>query len=534
LDTVEFGFEWRQGRLHLHAEDLEAAPSETLTHWPALRPRDGQLPLPAAYRAAHTSLDRIALTSLLCFYPLLPPRLDLQLVFRYPVSAGMRDAMRAPSAFPRATVEAEGEAEPDLRMINGLRLHGCSPRLLRMLGLARAELRLLAVGTGWHAGALAPQGEAALAPQGSELMTAPALPWPALDALEFALGLQPQAQHDEEQLAACEVLREQLDGSTALLLQADAELPPATLAERLHRLHEHLEGRPLLLSAATGETLSAQRWEDAAHRAGLRLLAAGESPARALAAAWALMQRRAAVFCNREGDIAVPPRGAPEREPAWLSLGENCLPDRILQRHGLKSFSTPFSHGRSNIDYAQQMLQQRFAGLLDVAQLQDVDLGSEQVVRHRGYAQSAPLFEASVSQGFEFTHHNVIDDEEARQSYQRKAERLLQLRDERDVFFLYHHRAHAGTDLRQLVPRLEAFAQDFATAPRCCRILLMRQVIVAFPAQRRLVRRRLSPRVDDFAFHTTELWNGVEQPVFWAEVDDDLLALMLDPLRAWP
>ena len=36
----------------------------------------------------------------------------------------------------------------------------------------------------------------------------------------------------------------------------------------------------------------------------------------------------------------------------WLSLGENCLPDNVLQRHGRKTLSTVFSSGRSNIDYA--------------------------------------------------------------------------------------------------------------------------------------------------------------------------------------
>ena len=36
----------------------------------------------------------------------------------------------------------------------------------------------------------------------------------------------------------------------------------------------------------------------------------------------------------------------------YLSLGENCLPDGILKRYGLKSFSTPYSSARSNIQYA--------------------------------------------------------------------------------------------------------------------------------------------------------------------------------------
>ncbi|MCQ2587766.1 MAG: papain-like cysteine peptidase [Treponema sp.] len=32
-------------------------------------------------------------------------------------------------------------------------------------------------------------------------------------------------------------------------------------------------------------------------------------------------------------------------------MGENCLPDNILSRNDLKSFSSPFSYCRSNIEY---------------------------------------------------------------------------------------------------------------------------------------------------------------------------------------
>lgn len=38
----------------------------------------------------------------------------------------------------------------------------------------------------------------------------------------------------------------------------------------------------------------------------------------------------------------------------YLSLGENCLADDILKRYKLKSFSTPYSPTRSNIEYAIQ------------------------------------------------------------------------------------------------------------------------------------------------------------------------------------
>lgn len=34
-----------------------------------------------------------------------------------------------------------------------------------------------------------------------------------------------------------------------------------------------------------------------------------------------------------------------------LSFGENCFAERMLERHEQKSFATPYSWGRSNIEY---------------------------------------------------------------------------------------------------------------------------------------------------------------------------------------
>lgn len=44
----------------------------------------------------------------------------------------------------------------------------------------------------------------------------------------------------------------------------------------------------------------------------------------------------------------------------YLSFGENCLTDRLLERHGLKSFATPFSWGLSNVEYILQIEKDKY------------------------------------------------------------------------------------------------------------------------------------------------------------------------------
>ena len=53
-----------------------------------------------------------------------------------------------------------------------------------------------------------------------------------------------------------------------------------------------------------------------------------------------------------------------DEQPLFVSIGENCLADDILQRHGQKAFSTPYSFARSNIDYAIKLEETEYNTLL--------------------------------------------------------------------------------------------------------------------------------------------------------------------------
>ena len=111
-----------------------------------------------------------------------------------------------------------------------------------------------------------------------------------------------------------------------------------------------------------------------------------------------------------------------------LSLGENCMPDMVIQRYGIKSYSTPFSFSRCNIFYAYKLLSTDFKDLINKDFLEkDINCQFPQFYRNKKIFDipEEGLFEKSCSNGFEFTHHNVIEKEKDRESFIRKLIGLL-------------------------------------------------------------------------------------------------------------
>lgn len=214
----------------------------------------------------------------------------------------------------------------------------------------------------------------------------------------------------------------------------------------------------------------------------------------------------------------------------WLSLGENCLPDDILKRHGRKSFSTPYSSGRANIDYALALERNDYEGLLDPANLKYSDDLAKPVVRSTRYRESADLFDPWHSKGFEFTHHDVLKSAEASDSYRRKIDRLLAARGKQDVVFLYHHRTTSRSDLPQLRSKLAEFQGLYLSERARCVIVLFHQVIIADSEERRVQADSFGTDLHEFTLHTRFRWGGNDPEIFWARNDDDLFRLLFSEL----
>jgi hypothetical protein len=214
---------------------------------------------------------------------------------------------------------------------------------------------------------------------------------------------------------------------------------------------------------------------------------------------------------------------------AWLSLGENCLPDDILKRHGLKSYSSPYSSARCNIDYALAMEADDYETLIDPTTLVRGEVSGAGVVRSAKFVECDPIYRDLHMNGFEFTHADVISSPEARSSYERKVGRMLELRGRNDVVFLYHHRYSSASNLPLLRQKLKQFAEIYSSDTAQCTIALFYQMKLPARDGRRLESSRHAG-LPEFVFHTEHEWAGRDQDIFWARNDDDLIATMLNEI----
>ncbi len=216
---------------------------------------------------------------------------------------------------------------------------------------------------------------------------------------------------------------------------------------------------------------------------------------------------------------------------SYLSLGENCLSDGVLKRHGLKSFATPYSHGRSNIEYILQMESDGFAKLIDnESNSYETQYGSP-VVRSKFYAKAINKYEKSCSNGFEFTHHDVIENEQHREAFARRIDRLLNIGKQGGVFFLYHHRFCKDTDNKLLIKNLNDLRDIYSKRGARADVAMFTQQIITDTAARKL-EYEVVEGIHVFTFFTEKVWGGNDPELLWARCDEDLITQMIDKIKS--
>lgn len=221
----------------------------------------------------------------------------------------------------------------------------------------------------------------------------------------------------------------------------------------------------------------------------------------------------------------------------YFSLGENCLTDDILERFGLKSFSSPYSSGRSNIEYILAFERESFADLLEPAFLRYEEAkDGKRVVRNKKYVDVKNKYHTLCTNGFEFTHHDPLKKKDHAATMKRRYERLLNLKN-KNVFMLYHHRMHSDTDEKMLEADLQSLAEIYEERDNNVFVYVFYQEIVEDPAARRIERKEKCIKKDrlyliTYKFYTIHEWAGTDQDIFWARSDDDLLKEMIDDMRS--
>lgn len=219
------------------------------------------------------------------------------------------------------------------------------------------------------------------------------------------------------------------------------------------------------------------------------------------------------------------------KEHLWLSLGENCITDDILKRHKLKSFSTPYSSGRSNIDNILQLEANNYKGLLEHKNLDQTIFWGKSVVRSKIYNKSDDSYHQSVSNGFEFTLHDPINSTDHFESFTRKISRMQSIRNSENIVFLYYHRKSPNSQITELRNKLSSLSDIYSGECNICKVVLFHQTLVLRKEDRGLKIKNTGNNIIEFEFFTENLWEGNEPNIFWGRVDDDLISLMLKNIK---
>ena len=215
----------------------------------------------------------------------------------------------------------------------------------------------------------------------------------------------------------------------------------------------------------------------------------------------------------------------------YISIGENCLCDNILERNKLKSFSSPYASGRSNIEYLIAHEKESFKDFLNTEFLQHENLtDGKKVARNKKYVSTKNSYHSSCSEGFEFTHHDVLGSSDMKGKIQKRCERMMSLKN-KNIIMLYHHRLCDGTDEELLLSDLSEFAKMYEKKNNTAYIFLFSQIIVENPEERRIERTALE-NVNMYKLYTLNEWSGEDQDIFWARCDDDLLKTMIDDMKS--
>jgi len=214
----------------------------------------------------------------------------------------------------------------------------------------------------------------------------------------------------------------------------------------------------------------------------------------------------------------------------YLSIGENCLTDNILDRFKIKSFSTPYSHGRSNLDYVIELEKESYSNLLKPEYLYYDYVGDTKVVRNNYYSKSESIYNELHKNGFEFTHHDVLNNDAQRKSYERKIARMLSFDKSKKLKFVYHYRNNDNLNIDKLVFKAAEFLKFYQKKGIDCDFIFFTQEIVTENSQRSITKIHDTKNVKGYMLKTLELWVGDDEEVLWARKDDDLLSQMIQEI----
>jgi len=214
----------------------------------------------------------------------------------------------------------------------------------------------------------------------------------------------------------------------------------------------------------------------------------------------------------------------------YLSFGENCLTDNVLARYGLKSFTTPFSHCRSNIEYILELERNNYEYFVNGEFLKYEDLNGKPVPRIKTQLNIENDYHHLHKNGIEFPSHDVIKNQKYWQKIVGRANKLKFFLGKRKHILLYHHRSCEDSDLELLLMHLSELKKYYSTDEYECQLVLYKQIIIPEESRKQLKYNK-SAGIHIFDFYTHHTWTGRNQRQYWALIDDSLISIMLEKVK---
>jgi hypothetical protein len=152
-----------------------------------------------------------------------------------------------------------------------------------------------------------------------------------------------------------------------------------------------------------------------------------------------------------------------------ISFGENCLIDYLLEKYNLKKESYIFGSVRTNIEYNMQIIFENFENLLNKKFLYNKKINNNSnVVKNSCYKTKYDIYNTSISNEFEFTHHDVINNKNHINSFIRKIKRFQDILNTHNTIILWYHFRYSITNNIEILINLYKEFEIYLTKTYKC------------------------------------------------------------------
>jgi hypothetical protein len=142
----------------------------------------------------------------------------------------------------------------------------------------------------------------------------------------------------------------------------------------------------------------------------------------------------------------------------WISLGENCVPQMIINKLGIKTIISPYSWAFSSIDHIINLQEEDF--LIKDYEQTTCPIWKEKYSVHKTSKNSDDSFFVETGKTLAFRHHDFFSNNEDYEKIKKRMNRHKSL-DGDGIVFLHYYRFGETPNCEYVRSRLEYFLNKY-------------------------------------------------------------------------